>query len=392
MPFSVTLFGVMKARPENPFIFGEVIGGKRFVNRIRELDQLVRDVSDGQKVFLLSPRRFGKSSLVSVAFERLANQGTRTMIVPVSSYSSYTQFLERFAEKVLRAAGPWERIKGWMGQFIDRVTPQAGLDMKTGEVRLSLGLRSDVDPTRLAPEVFALAGELTRKGKFKMAICLDEFQQIGEFDGRAVENALRNAVQNQRQVGYVFSGSQPSLMKQMLGSNRPFHKAGPVQFLDKIAASDWEEFISRQFQKRNRTIEVQALQTLLVAADLIPYDVQRIAHELWDYAELANKQMLEEQDVEIVIQRIIFSQADSYERLWQQLTMRQRAALQALSNRGPEEIYSQAAREEYRLGAPSTVQKALLSLDKQDILDVYQGTVFFVDPLFARWVKRLFQR
>lgn len=104
------LSGVMKPRLENPFIFGEVIGGERFVNRSRELDQLVRDVFDGQKVFLLSPRRFGKSSLVSVAFERLANQGIRTVLVPVSSYSSYAQFLEKFAEKVMRAAGPWERI------------------------------------------------------------------------------------------------------------------------------------------------------------------------------------------------------------------------------------------------------------------------------------------
>lgn len=263
-----------------------------------------------------------------------------------------------------------------MGQFIERVTPQAGLDMKTGEVTISLGVRSDFNPTQLAPEVFGLAGELTRKGKFKMAICLDEFQQIGEFDGRSVENALRNAVQNQRQVGYVFSGSQPSLMEQMLSPNRPFHKAGPVQFLDKIPAPDWEDFVSRQFQKRNRTIDSKALQSLLVAADLIPYDVQRIAHELWDYAELADKRILLEQDVETVIQRIIFSQADGYERLWQQLTMRQRAALQALSNRGSKEIYSQAVREEYRLGPPSTVQKALLSLDKQDVLTCTKARFF----------------
>jgi hypothetical protein len=72
---------------------------------------------------------------------------------------------------------------------------------------------------------------------FRMAICLDEFQQISQFNGGSVENAIRNQVQEQREVGYVFAGSQPSLMQEMLSAKRPFHKAGPQVFLDKIPAA-----------------------------------------------------------------------------------------------------------------------------------------------------------
>ena len=39
-----------------------------------------------------------------------------------------------------------------------------------------------------------------------MAICLDEFQQLSQFNGGSVENAIRNQVQKQREVGYVFAG------------------------------------------------------------------------------------------------------------------------------------------------------------------------------------------
>ncbi len=372
----------------NPFVFGEIIDDDNFVNRKDELGRLVRDLADGQKVFLLSPRRFGKSSLVSVAMLKLKKRHIHTVSLTVSSYSSYTQFLEKFAEKVLRAAGPWDRVKHWVAKFGRAVKPEINYDMVTGEVSVSLSRGSTFDPAPVAPEVFALPGDLTRNGGFRMAICLDEFQQVSQFNGGSVENALRNQVQEQREVGYVFAGSQPSLMQEMLSSRRPFHKAGPQMFLDKIDAGDWKEFICRQFRKRGRTLEGGGMEALLKAADLIPYDVQRIAHELWDYAELRNKRQLDASDVQAVIDTLVTGQSTYYETLWDQLSARQRATLQAFAFRGVANIYSQEVRENFRLGPASSVQKALQSLDSRDVLDRYRGNYFFLDPLFPYWIRK----
>lgn len=378
----------MPPLPENPFVFGEVVDDANFVNRVEELRNLVRDLGDGQKVFLLSPRRFGKSSLVSVALLKLRKRHIRTVSLTVSSYATYTQFLEKFAEKVLRAAGPWERVKDWVTRFGRQVKPEINYSMDSAEISVSLGRGSGFDPEPIAPEVFALPGELTRNGGFRMAICLDEFQQISQFNGGSVENVLRNQVQEQRQVGYVFAGSQPTLMQEMLSSRRPFHKAGPQMFLDKIAAEDWKEFIARQFRTRSRTIDNSAMDSLLAIADLIPYDVQRIAHELWDYAELRDKRQLDAADVNAVTATLIDGQSTYYELLWEQLSARQRAALHAMAARGPGEIYSQKVRDEFRLGPASTVQRALQSLDARDVLDRYKGAYFFLDPLFPRWITK----
>lgn len=82
---------------ENPFVFGEIVDDANFVDRIEERDQLLRDLSDGQKVFLLSPRRFGKSSLVAVVLLQLKKRHIHTVNLTVSSYASYAQFLEKFA-------------------------------------------------------------------------------------------------------------------------------------------------------------------------------------------------------------------------------------------------------------------------------------------------------
>src|SRR3984957_14874161 len=166
---------------ENPFVFGEIIDQVNFVNRTTELNQLVRDLADGQKVFLLSPRRFGKSSLVALALLQLKKRHIHTVSLTVSSYSSYTQFLEKFAEKVLRAAGPWERVKDWVTRFGRQVKPDINYNMTNGEVSVSLGKGSGFDPNPIAADVFALPGELARNAGFRMAICLDEFPQISEF-------------------------------------------------------------------------------------------------------------------------------------------------------------------------------------------------------------------
>lgn len=382
----VTLKSVM-ADPENPFIFGEIIEEPNFVDRTSELHQLVRDLADGQKVFLLSPRRFGKSSLVALALLKLRKRHVRTVSLTVSSYASYAQFLERFAEKVLRAAGPWERVKDWVTRFGRNVKPDIGYNMTSGEVSVSLGRGTRFDPMPIAPDVFAMPGELTRNAGFRMAICLDEFQQVAEFDSGTVENVIRNQAQKQREVAYVFAGSQPSLMKEMLSARRPFHKAGPVMYLDKIPASEWKVFIRRQFARRGRTVEQDALEELLTTADLIPYDVQRIAHELWDYAELSDRSSLSAGDVRLVTARLVAGQSTYYELLWQQLAVGQRAVLQAMAQRGDADIYGERVRGEFRLGAASSVQRALQALDTKDVLDRYRDRYFFLDPLFACWIR-----
>lgn len=177
-------------------------------------------------------------------------------------------------------------------------------------------------------------------------------------------------------------------MKEMLSSRRPFHKAGPQIFLDKIPAADWKEFIARQFARRGREVSEEAMETLLTTADLIPYDVQRIAHELWDYAELRDKHEIKAADVHAVIEKLIAGHATWYETMWEQLSSGQRAALQALAQRGTSAIYGEAVRNEFRLGPASTVQRALQSLDSKDILDRYQDRYFFLDPVFPYWIRK----
>src|SRR3982075_3501713 len=271
---------------DNPFVYGEVVPAAAFVDRVVELDRLVGDLAAGQKVFLISPRRYGKSSLIRHALAAVARRGTLTVDVTVSSFSSYVAFLEGYARELISAETRWDRARSWLREVVHsaraevRYAPDAS---PFGALTVSFpNVRSDRDVSRLAQEVFALPGQLAATRRRKVVVALDEFQAIGEFNGGSVEHAMRAAVQHQREVGYVFAGSEPSLMERMLGPRRPFYTAGPVMRLAKIPADEFAAFIDARFSRSGFRPEPGLGAAVVELAGNLPYDVQRLAHQTRD--------------------------------------------------------------------------------------------------------------
>src|SRR5918996_1037631 len=238
---------------DNPFVYGEIVPREAFADRDAELERLVADLTAAQKVFLISPRRYGKSSLVRQALGTLSRQGALTVDLTVSSYSSYVSFLEGYARALATVETRWERARTWLMEAITSTRPEIRLEQEApGTSRLTVAfplVRNERDITRLANELFALPGRLAADRKRTVVVALDEFQAIDAFDGCSVEHALRAAAQHQRQVGYVFAGSEPSLMEKMIGPRRPFYKAGPVMRLQKIPGDVFAAFIEARFAK-----------------------------------------------------------------------------------------------------------------------------------------------
>ncbi|HYM24344.1 MAG TPA: ATP-binding protein [Vicinamibacterales bacterium] len=382
---------------DNPFVYGEVVPAAAFVDRTVELDRLVRDLHAAQKVFLISPRRYGKSSLIRHALSALRRRGTLTVDVTVSSFSSYVAFLEGYARALMTAETAWERARSWLREAIRsaraeiRYAPDPALRTPgSGTVSVSFpGVRSDRDVARLAEEVFALPGRLAETRSRRIVIALDEFQAIGGFNGGSVEHALRAAVQHQRSVGYVFAGSEPSLMERMLGARRPFYKAGPVMRLDKIPADEFAAFIDRRFRRSGMRPEEGLGAAIVELAGNLPYDVQRLAHETWDEVRAQRgRRRATLDDLHRALKRLLIEQQAIFEALWERLTLAQRAVLRAVVVEDGREMLSADVRARFRLGGPSTVQAALGALVRDDMV-VRDGSRYaVVDSLFREWVAR----
>ena len=377
---------------DNPFIYGEIVPGDAFADREAELDRLVADLAAAQKVFLISPRRYGKSSLVHRALNVLSRRGVLTVDLTVSSYSSYVAFLEGYARALATVETKWQRARAWLTDAITTTRPELRYEPEgTGPGRLAVAfpaVRSDRDVNRLANEIFALPGRLAAERKRQVVVALDEFQAIDGFDGGSVEHALRAAAQLQRRVGYVFAGSEPSLMERMIGPRRPFYKAGPVMRLEKIPPAVFAEFIDTQFARSGIRPEPGLGVAIVDLAGNLPYDVQRLAHETWDDVRAAAGRKAGPDQLHGTLTRLLAEQDTMFEAVWQRLTLAQRAVLRAVVLQGGRELLSADARARHRLGGPSSIQGSLAALMKQDLLLKEGQQYFVIDSLLREWIAR----
>jgi hypothetical protein len=376
---------------QNPFVYGEVVPTAAFIDRTAELERLVGDLADGQKVFLISPRRYGKSSLIRQALAAAARRGALTVEVTVSSFSSYVAFLEGYSRALMAAETRWDRARTWLREAIGsarteiRYTPG---ESPLGSLTVSFpSVKSERDVARLAQDVFALPGRLAEVRRRKVVVALDEFQAIGEFNGGSVEHAMRAAVQQQRDVGYVFAGSEPSLMERMLGPRRPFYKAGPVMRLEKIPADEFAAAIDSRFSRSGFKPEPGLGAAIVDLAGNLPYDVQRLAHETWDEARSAGRRATLDH-LHQALRRLLTEQEPMYEAIWQRLTLAQRAVLRAVVVQGGRAVLSADVRARHRLGGTSTIQSALNALVRDDVISREGARYVVVDSLLREWVAR----
>ena len=376
----------------NPFVYGEIVPASAFVDREAELDRLARDLLAGQKIFLISPRRYGKSSLVAQALRAAGRAGALTVDITVSSYSSYLAFLEGYARALVSVETKADRARAWLRDMLGGVRPAVRIEPDAqGRGRLALSFpsaRTDRDVARLAQEVFALPGRIAEARGRRMAIALDEFQAIGEFDGGSVEHALRAAVQQQRQVGYVFAGSEPALMERMLGRSRPFYKAGPVMRLQKIPADRFAAFVEARLRATGMKPAPDLGAAVIELAGNLPYDVQRLAHEVWDDARAAGVKTVTLDDLHATLRRLLGEHETLFEGTWQRLTLAQRASLRAVVLEDGRELLSADARAKHRLGGASTVQASLAALMREDLVAREGDRYLVVDSLLREWVAR----
>ena len=379
------------AESRNPFVYGEIVIAGAFANRTVERARLREDLSSGQKVFLISPRRYGKSSLIRDVLASLRASGVLTVEVTVAASSSYLGFLEDYARALIAADTPASGIRRWALELMRGLGPEVRFGPEAAVKAFSISFpkaRSARDVARLANDVFALPGRITAARGKQMVVALDEFQTIASFDGGSVEHALRTAVQSQREVGYVFAGSEPSLMEQMLTTRRPFYKAGPVMRLDKIAPDEFAEFIDARFKSSGMKFEPGLGEAIVELAANIPYDVQRLAHELWDDARSQRHTSIRLEQLHATLMRLLGQQHTLFEEAWLRLTLVQRAVLRALVIEDGRAILSADVRSRHRLGGASSVQSALAALVRNEVVMKESGRYSVTDSLLREWIAR----
>jgi hypothetical protein len=372
---------------QNPFRFGSVVTGDDFADRRRELLELTRELTQGQHLFLLSPRRYGKTSLILTVLDRLHGRGVLVAYVDVFRTTTPAQLLELMAGALLRAAESRpERVLRLAMDLLGRLRPQVGSDT-AGRPTLSLDIGSSPRSLlALQEEVLALPERLALKRKRRLVLALDEFQEILRFPGAGLEKAMRSHFQRHRHVSYLFAGSRQTTLQDMATRERsPFYKFGRVMSLGSIPPEEFAPFLEARFKGGGLAVTQEVLDAVLAAADDIPYNVQRLCHQLWALrAGRANR--LAERDIGEALATILDQDTPYFSAAWERLSLHQRRLVQAIARSGGRNVFASDFLATHRLGSHSSVQTSLRLLLKEQVLFKANGEYRIADPFFREWV------
>jgi uncharacterized protein len=374
----------------NPFRFGALALDEAFTDRRHELDELKSDIVNGQDVVIVGRRRFGKSSLVLRVTEEVRK---RRVLVAYCDLST-TPTKERFAEKLAKAihddvASPLFRARErTLSVFRGlRVTPRITIDPHDGSVSFGFDVGhapADVDAT--LESLLALPGRLGAERKRKVALVLDEFQEVTEI-GRNYPRLMRAVFQTQPEVAHVYLGSKRHLMRRIFSDrNEPFWRSAKQMELGPIPTDQFADFIRSRFAATDRTISDGAVEAILDLTGGHPYATQQLSYFVWE--EAAEGAAAGRDDVARALDRLLESEHNHFSLVWEDSNRTERLMLLALAG-GPARVFAADFRRAHRLPAATNVQKALTRLTSRELVTrLSRGTYAISEPFLPQWLAR----
>src|SRR3954469_3177196 len=372
----------------NPFRYGALALDRAFTDRESEIAELKADVRNGQDVVVFAPRRYGKSSLVWRAAQQLIREKVLVAQVDLMTAPTSATFAEKLAAAIHDdVASPLLRARERLRVFGDlQVRPSINVDPQTGGVSFSFDVgerREDIHAT--IERLLELPAQLAAERGRTVALVLDEFQEIVEIDPR-LPRLMRAVFQRQPEVAHVYLGSKRHMMRRIFNDeNEPFWRSAKQVELGVIAHAPWTSYIRRQFERTDRYVARPAVEAILETTGGHPYATQELCYFTWQETEADARAEVE--DVEAALTKVLRSEHAHFSLLWERASAVQRLLLVELA-REPGRPLTGDYRRRHNLPAPSTVQRAVEALERDELVAREHGSVRIVEPFLAAWLLR----
>jgi hypothetical protein len=373
---------------KTPFTFGKITIDKDFTNRVKETERLLFNFKAHTNTILISPRRWGKSSLVHKASNLVSEKDMKIKFcfIDLNNVRTEEQFYNYLATEVLRVSSTKiqkiiSNTKRFLGQFLPVVTVSP-----TPESNFQLGMNWNQvkkDPS----ELLDLPEHIAEDDKLHYIVCIDEFQNISEFENpEAFQKVLRARWQTHQNVSYCLYGSKRHMLMDVFTSpSMPFFKFGDIIFLEKISKSDWIVFLKSRFADTRKSIDDATAGLISDLCDCHSYYVQQLAQQSW----LRSGKNCTEKVVNDAFEDLVLQLSMPFQILTDGLNNSQINFLRAVVN-GVEQLSSIASITKYKLGTSANVLKLKKALIDKEIVDVQGDGITFLDPLYHYWLKKYF--
>ena len=372
---------------KNPFEYGGVVSGEAFCNRKRELADLLRAMENGEKLFVFSERRYGKTSLVRAALRKLPRKNFISAYVDLWPTDSEATFVAAVARAITESmSSSVEKLMETAKKFFGNLSPSITVDDQ-GKPSLTFGLAKHARIEPIMEEVLETPGRIGSKGGPHVVVVMDEFQQMLEYGSDRAERKLRSVIQNQRGVSYVFLGSRKHLIQKMvLDKNRPLYRAGGHYPLGPIAEKEWQPFIRQHFLAATKRIDERQIHEICEMTQGHPFYTQHLCHALWELCEprkAVTREMIREAG-KVLLDR----ESYAYTTLWESLTLPQKRFLKGLAAEpAGVKVFAGEFVSRHGLSSASNAQRAVEALLAKDVIDRDNGSYVISDRFFRLWIQ-----
>ena len=371
----------------NPFVTKGYVGPEYFCDRQVETKDLTRLLTNENNMALISPRRLGKTDLISHCFnQQEIRDNYYTFLIDIYATGSLSDFVRTFGKAILKELKPKGR-KIWE-KFIATITSlrqEISFDINGNPV-WGIAVGSINNPETTLDEIFDYLNTADKP----CIVAIDEFQKVTEYpDASNVEAALRTHIQHCPNATFLFSGSKRHLMSEIFTSPaRPFYQSVITMGLSPIPLQKYEEFAISQFEKNKKHIDKEVIEEVYNRFNGVTQCLQRIMNVLYlftDTGKTCRIDMLDE-----AINYLLNMLSDNFETQLSQMPEKQRNVFRAIAQEGAaDSVLSGAFINKYKLMSSSSVSSALKALLDKDLITQEGGTYMVYDQFFGMWLKRI---
>ena len=376
-------------RMDKSFVYGVAVTDYNFTGREKETQRLKLNFENGLNTILISPRRWGKTSLVKHVCRQLADGDVITVYLDIFGCKSEYEFYNALATAVLQQTA--NKAQLWMEEardFLLRLTPKISFTPDpSSEFSVSLGITPE---THSPEQVLDMVEKIAVKKNQHIVVCIDEFQQIGEMDNsRSVQARLRSVWQHHHMTSYCLFGSKQHMMSGIfLNRSMPFYQFGDLIWLQKIPTSDWIGYITSHFEQAGRHISAELATRICEAVDNYPSYVQHLASIVLH--RLPEGGTVTEEQIEPSVAELISTNEMLYMQQVEPLSAYQMNLLRAIVSGIHSGYNEKRVRTAFDLGSPSNMVRLRDALIERDLIYSEMRQLYVTDPVFSLWFRRRF--
>lgn len=371
---------------KSPFLYGHIVTNQHFTNRKEEIRKLKQNLLQGINTMIISPRRWGKSSLVEMVTGQIRKEEphVRVVLLDLFAVGNEKEFLETYARKLIKAvSGKWEDQIRVAKEFFKRIIPKITIGTEPqSEFSISFSIE---DLKNHSDEILHLGEVLAEQNKIHLIVCIDEFQNLASFpEFERLEKKMRAVWHRHKHVTYCLYGSRRHLMENIFNDpSKPFYRFGDVMFLEKIDKQEWVKFIVDRFHSTGKQISESLAGQLAGYMKNHSWYIQQLAHYVWNRSD----EMVSIEILDAALDEVIQANTPFFQKQLESLSTTQFYLLKAIME-GRTQLTGAATMREYPMGTPNNILKNKRKLLEEDIIIEGPEGIQLFDPVFELWLKR----